>query len=86
MSMPHRLPDYAVRTDPWTLYCSECLEKMRLKTATPAQLGRETLAYECVCGHSESFDVTIKPNAQRATPATASDISSDDVALIAEWT
>jgi hypothetical protein len=57
MSMPHRLPDYTVRTDPWTLYCAACSQKMRPVRAIPVQDGRETRIYECACGHSESIDV-----------------------------
>jgi len=53
MSMQHLLQDQVVRADPWTLFCAECSQKMRVMTATPAQEGRETRTYECVCGHSE---------------------------------
>jgi hypothetical protein len=53
MSMQHRLPDQVVRADPWTLFCAECSQKMRVMTATPAEGGRETRTYECVCGHRE---------------------------------
>jgi hypothetical protein len=48
-SMQHRLQDLVVRTDPWTLFCAECSQKMRVMTATPALEGRETRTYECVC-------------------------------------
>ena len=41
MSMQHRLPDQVVRADPWTLFCAECSQKMRVLTATPAEGGRE---------------------------------------------
>ena len=59
MSMQHHLPDQVVRADPWTLFCAECSQKMRVLTATPAQDGRETRTYECVCGHSERINVAI---------------------------
>ena len=59
MSMQHRLPDQVVRADPWTLFCAECSQKMRVMMATPAQGGRETRTYECVCGHSERINVAI---------------------------
>ena len=59
MSMQHHLPDQVVRADPWTLFCAECSQKMRVMTATPAQEGRETRTYECVCGHSERINVAI---------------------------
>ena len=59
MSMQHRLPDQVVRADPWTLFCAECSQKMRVMMATPAQEGRETRTYECVCGHSERINVVL---------------------------
>ena len=59
MSMQHRLPDQVVRADPWTLFCAECSQKMRVIMATPAQEGRETRTYECVCGHSERINVVL---------------------------
>jgi hypothetical protein len=59
MSMQHRLPDQAVRADPWTLFCAECAQKMRIRMATPAQDGRETRTYECACGRSERINVAI---------------------------
>ncbi len=59
MSMPHSLPDHAVRQDPWTLYCVECSRKMRLMKVIPAEEGREVRTYECACGHSESFDAAL---------------------------
>ena len=40
MSMQHRLQDQGVRADPWSLFCAECSQKMRVVTATPAQEGR----------------------------------------------
>ena len=57
--MQHRLPDQVVRADPWTLFCAECSQKMRIMMATPAQDGRETLTYECAYGHSERITVVI---------------------------
>jgi hypothetical protein len=30
MSMQYRLPDQVVRADPWTLFCAECSQKMRI--------------------------------------------------------
>jgi lysyl-tRNA synthetase class I len=59
MPMQHRLPDQVVRADPWTLFCVECSQKMKIMTATPSQDGRETRTYECACGHRESIDVAI---------------------------
>jgi lysyl-tRNA synthetase class I len=60
MSMQERLPDQAVRADPWTLFCPKCSQQMRIRTATPAQDGRETRAYECACGHTERIDVALR--------------------------
>lgn len=60
MYMPHRVPDHAVRIDPWTLYCTECSQKMRPVRATPVQDGRETRIYECACGHSEMIDIAVR--------------------------
>jgi hypothetical protein len=59
MSMQHRLPDQVVCADPWTLFCAECSQKMRVMTATPAEGGRETRTYECVCGHRERINVAL---------------------------
>ena len=59
MSMQRRLPDTAVRADPWTLCCAECGQIMRIKTATPARDGMETRTYECACGHRETLDVAL---------------------------
>jgi hypothetical protein len=59
MSMQHRLPHQVVRADPWTLFCAECSRKMRVMMAAPAQEGRETRTYECVCGHSERINVVL---------------------------
>jgi hypothetical protein len=69
MSVQHGLQDEVVRADPWTLFCAECSQKMRVSTATPAQEGRETRTYECVCGHSERINVAI----HRREAASASD-------------
>jgi hypothetical protein len=57
MSIQHHLQDQAAHADPWTLFCAECSQKMKVMRATPAQEGRETRTYECVCGHSESINV-----------------------------
>jgi lysyl-tRNA synthetase class I len=59
MSLQHRLPDQVVHGDPLTLFCAECLQKMRIRMAVPAQDGRETLTYQCACGHSERINVAI---------------------------
>jgi lysyl-tRNA synthetase class I len=59
MSLQYRLPDQAIRADPWTLFCAECSRKMRIMMATPARAGRETRTYECACGHSERIDLGI---------------------------
>jgi lysyl-tRNA synthetase class I len=59
MSLQHRLPDQVVRPDPRTLFCAECSQKMRIMMVTPAQDGRETLTYECACGHSERINVAL---------------------------
>ena len=68
MSVQHHLKDQAADADPWTLFCAECSQKMKVMRATPAQEGRETRTYECVCGHSERINVAIhgrKPRSQR---------------------
>ena len=69
MSIQHHLQDQVVDADPWTLFCAECSQKMRVMRATPAQKGRETRTYECVCGHGESINVAI----HRREVASASD-------------
>ena len=74
MSMQHHLPEQVVRPDPWTLFCAECSQKMRVMTATPAQEGRETRTYECVCGHSERINVAI----HRRESASDSQVSTRD--------
>ena len=76
MSMQHRLQDPVVRADPWTLFCAECSQKMRVMTATPALEGRETRTYECVCGHSERINVAI--HRRRAATAAPSQVSTRD--------
>ena len=74
MSMQHHLPDQVVRADPWTLFCAECSQKMRVLTATPAQDRRETRTYGCVCGHSERINVAI----HRRESALDSQVSTRD--------
>jgi len=59
MSMQHRFPDQVVRADPWTLFCPECAQTMRIKMAITAQNGTETRTYECACGHSERINVAL---------------------------
>jgi hypothetical protein len=73
MSMQYRLPDQVVRADPWTLFCAECSQKMRIMMATPAQHGRETRTYECACGHSERINVAI--HSPEAASVAASQVS-----------
>ena len=68
-----RLPEM-IHADPWTLFCAECSQKMKVMTATPAQEGRETRTYECVCGHSERINVAI--HRRRAATAAASQAST----------
>ena len=72
MSMQHRLQDQVVCADPWTLFCAECSQKMSVVMATPAQEGRETRTYECVCGHSERINVAI--HRRGAASAAASQV------------
>jgi RNA polymerase sigma-70 factor, ECF subfamily len=76
MSVQHGLQDQVVRADPWTLFCAECSRKMRVMTATPAQEGRETRTYECVCGHSERINVAI--HRREAASASDSQVSTRD--------
>jgi lysyl-tRNA synthetase class I len=66
MSMQQRSVDQVVRADPWSLFCAECSRKMRIVMAIPAQDGRETLSYECACGHSERIDVALHVIADQA--------------------
>jgi hypothetical protein len=55
--MHQYLPDQAVLADSWTLFCSECSQKMRIIMAAPAEDGKETRTYECAYGHRERIDV-----------------------------
>jgi len=41
-------------------YFVRSAQRMRVTMATPAQEGRETRTYECVCGHSERINVAIQ--------------------------
>jgi hypothetical protein len=59
MSIQHRLPE-VIHADPWTLFCAECSQKMKVMMAIPAQKGREARTYECVCGHSERINVILQ--------------------------
>jgi lysyl-tRNA synthetase class I len=59
MAILHHLPDKVVHADPWTLYCAECAQVMRIRTATPAQGRMERRTYECTCGHRETLDVAL---------------------------
>jgi hypothetical protein len=76
MSMQHRLPEQLVRPDPWTLFCAECSQKMRIMMATPEQAGRETRTYECVCGHRERISVLL--HRRRAAPGRTSQVPERD--------
>ena len=76
MSMQHRLPEQVVPADAWTLFCAECSQKMRIMMATPAQAGRETRTYECVCGHSERISVVL--HRRRAAPGRTSQVPGRD--------
>ena len=60
MSMQHRLAPQIVDPDPWTLFCADCAQKMKIMMATPAQVGRETRTYECACGHSEMINIALR--------------------------
>jgi hypothetical protein len=59
--MQPRLPDHAVRTSSWTLYCTECSQEMTMTKRTEVEPGREMRAYACGCGHREriSFNVAV---------------------------
>jgi len=59
MSLQHRSLEPVVHGDPLTLFCAECSQKMRIRMAAPVQDGRETLTYQCACGHSERVNVAI---------------------------
>src|SRR3954463_12591298 len=84
MSMQHRLQDQVICADPWTLFCAECSQKMRVLTATPAQEGRETRTYKCVCGHSERINVAIhRRKAASASDSQVSRVTSSSMTMIA---
>jgi hypothetical protein len=73
MAMTHRLPDQVVvRADPWTSFCSECAQKMRIVTASPAEKGRETRTFECACGHRESINGAVHSLSRPAASARIS--------------
>jgi hypothetical protein len=73
MSIQHHLQDPVVDADPWTLFCAKCSQKMKVMRATPAQEGRETRTYECICGHSERINVAIhRPGAAIAADSQVS--------------
>jgi hypothetical protein len=59
MSMQQYMHEQAALADSWTLFCPECLQKMRIIMAAPAQDGRETRTYECVYGHRECMSVAL---------------------------
>jgi hypothetical protein len=63
--MQHRLPDHAVRTSSWTLYCTECSQEMTMMKKTAVEPGREMRTYACGCGHSEriSYNVAVADGA-----------------------
>jgi hypothetical protein len=48
--MQHRLREQVVRPDAWSLFCAECLQKMRIMMATPAQAGRVLPFVNALCG------------------------------------
>jgi hypothetical protein len=60
MSLQQHMPDQAFLADPWTLFCSECSQKMRIIMAVPAENERETRIYECAYGHRERIDVALR--------------------------
>jgi lysyl-tRNA synthetase class I len=55
--MHYHMPDQAVLTESWMLFCPECAQKMRIIMAAPAQDGKETRTYECAYGHRERINV-----------------------------
>lgn len=59
MSLQQRLPTQAARADPWTLFCPECSQKMKIVITTPAEEGRETRTYECACGERERINIAL---------------------------
>jgi hypothetical protein len=66
--MQPRLPDHAVRTSSWTLYCTECSQEMAMVKRTEVEPGREMRTYDCGCGHSEriSFNIAVAEGVCRA--------------------
>ena len=81
MSIHQHMPDQAVLADPWTLFCSECSQKMRIIMAAPTHDGRETRTYECVYGHRERVTVALHRRASHGRapakfqgPGQASDL------------
>jgi len=60
MMIQQHMPDQAVLADPWTLFCSECSQKMRIIMVAPALAERETRTYECAYGHRERINVPLR--------------------------
>ena len=58
MPIQQRIPDQV--TDPWTLYCVECSQKMSVVLSTPSKDGKETRTYECACGNRQNIDVVLR--------------------------
>ena len=58
MANQQHIPDQV--TDPWTLYCVECSQKMTIVLSTPGKDGKETRTYACTCGNRESIDVVLR--------------------------
>jgi lysyl-tRNA synthetase class I len=56
--MQHIMLAEVVHSDPWSLYCVECSETMRIKTVVPTQDDMEIRTYECPCGHRETLNVS----------------------------
>jgi lysyl-tRNA synthetase class I len=61
VSMQRIMLAEVVHSDPWSLYCVECSETMRIKTLVPTQDGMEIRTYECPCGHRETLNVSWRP-------------------------
>jgi hypothetical protein len=63
--MQPRLPDHAVRTGSWTLFCTECSQEMTMTKRAAVGPGREMRTYACGCGHSEriSYNVAVAEDA-----------------------
>jgi hypothetical protein len=59
MSIQHHLLEPVIRADPWTLFCTECSQKMRIIMSIPTKGGRETRTYECISGHRESISIAL---------------------------